>query len=86
MFNIYSMNMEIKEFIEKFAEAIDVEDVESLKETTEFKILDEWSSLAALSVIAMIDEEYNVVIKGDDIRRLDTIKDLFDCVISSDKL
>ena len=72
--------MEIKVFIEKFAEAVDVEDVESLNESTEFKMLDKWSSLAALSVIAMVDEEYDIVIKGDDIRQSDTIEDLFNAV------
>ena len=45
-----------------------------------FKDLDEWSSLIALSVIAMVDEEYNITIKGDDIRNSDTIEDLFNAV------
>lgn len=72
--------MEIKDFIEKFAEAVDVENVDSLSESTEFKMLDEWSSLAALSVIAMVDEEYEITIKGDDIRQSDTIGDLFNVV------
>lgn len=72
--------MEIKDFIEKFAEAVDVENADSLSESTEFKMLDEWSSLAALSVIAMVDEEYDITIKGDDIRQSDTIEDLFNVV------
>jgi acyl carrier protein len=36
----------------------------------------------ALSIIAMIDEEYNVVIKGNDIRNAETIEDLFKIVQS----
>jgi len=47
-----------------------------------FKELDEWSSLIALSVIAMVDEEYDVTIKGDDIRNSDTVEDLFNAVKS----
>jgi acyl carrier protein len=39
--------------------------------------LDEWSSLIALSVIAMADEEYDVALKGDDIRNATTVEDLF---------
>ena len=72
--------MEIKDFIEKFAEAVDVEDIDSLNESTEFKMLDEWSSLAALSVIAMVDEEYDITIKGDDIRNSNTVEDLFNAI------
>ena len=48
----------------------------------EFKALDEWSSLVALSIIAMVDEEYDVTIKGDDIRNSKTIEDLFNVVAS----
>ena len=47
---------------------------------TEFKKLEEWSSLMALSVIAMVDEEYGITIQGEDIRNANTIADLFDNV------
>ena len=47
---------------------------------TEFKKLDEWSSLIALSVIAMVDEEYGITIQGEDIRNANTIADLFNNV------
>ena len=67
----------MKEFIEKLAEAIDVENVESLTPETEFRELDEWSSLAALSLIARFDEEYNVTVNGTAIREAETIEDLY---------
>ena len=44
--------MEIKEFIEKFADAIDVENVDELTEETEFRELEEWSSLSVMLLIA----------------------------------
>ena len=44
---------------------------------TEFRELDEWSSLAALSLIAMFDEEYNVTVNGTAIREAETIEDLY---------
>ena len=72
--------MEIKEFIENFAAQFDDTDANEIKAGTVFKDLDEWSSLIALSVIAMVDEEYNITIKGDDIRNSDTIEDLFNAV------
>lgn len=74
--------MELKEFIEHFAEQFDETDVMKFQSGTKFKELDEWSSLLALSVIAMVDEEYDIRIKGDDIRSSETIEDLFNIVIS----
>ncbi len=74
--------MELKEFIVNFAEQLDDTDISELKPETDFKELDEWSSLTALSIIAMVDEEYNVTLKGEDIRTSDTIEDLFNIVKS----
>jgi len=72
--------MEIQGFIENFADQFDDTDVLELKPETVFKELEEWSSLIALSVIAMADEEYEVELKGDDIRNSNTIQDLFEVV------
>ncbi len=72
--------MDIKEFIENFADQFEDTDAAELKPETEFKKLAEWSSLIALSVIAMVDEEYDVAIKGDDIRNSKTIEDLYNDV------
>jgi acyl carrier protein len=74
--------MEIKEFIENFANQFDDTDASVFTADTKFKEVDEWSSLTALSIIAMIDEEYDVTIKGDDIRNSATIQDLFNLVES----
>ena len=48
--------MEIKEFIQNFADQFDDTDASVFYSETKFKELEEWSSLTALSVIAMIDE------------------------------
>lgn len=74
--------MEIKEFVEKFAEQFDETDASAFAPETKFHELDEWSSLIALSIIAMVDDEYDVTLKGDDIRNSNTIQDLFDLVQS----
>ena len=71
--------MEISKFIELFAELFDETDVTVFTAKTEFKKLDEWSSLIALSVIAMVDE-YGITIQGEDIRNANTIADLFNNV------
>lgn len=72
--------MEIKEFIEKFAEIFDDTDVATLSPETKFRELDEWSSLSALALIAMADDEYEIELKGDEIRKANTIQELFDLI------
>ena len=74
--------MEIKGFIESFAEQFDETDASEIKAETIFKDLDEWSSLIALSVIAMVDEEYDVTLNGNDIKGANTVEDLFNLVKS----
>lgn len=72
--------MEINEFVKNFACQFDETDASVFEPTTEFKELDEWSSLIALSLIAMVDEEYDVTLKGEDIKNAKTIEDLFKVV------
>ena len=74
--------MEIKEFIENFVSQFDDTDASEFKPETRFHELDEWSSLIALSIIAMVDEEYDITLKGDDIRNAITIEDLYNTVKS----
>ena len=74
--------MEIREFIEKFSEQFDETPAEQVAIDTKFRELEEWSSLIALSVIAMIDEEYDVTVKGDDVKNSTTIEDLYNVVKS----
>ncbi|WP_293667292.1 acyl carrier protein [uncultured Parabacteroides sp.] len=74
--------MNINDFIRNFAEQFEDTTESEFTATTVFKDLDEWSSLIALSIIAMVDEEYDVLLKGDDIRNAETIDDLFEIVRS----
>ena len=74
--------MEIKDFIQNFADQYDDTDVSVFTAETKFRELDEWSSLIALSIIAMVDDEYGVTLKGDDMRSAQTIGDLFNIVSS----
>lgn len=74
------MNQE--EFVQNFANQFDETDASEISIKTVFKNLDEWSSLLSLSIIAMCDEEYDVKIKGDDIRNANTVEDLFNIVLS----
>lgn len=74
--------MELEKFIADIASQFEDTDPSIFTADTRFKTLDEWSSLTALSLIGIIDEEYDIVLKGDDIRQADTINDLFEIVKS----
>lgn len=71
----------LNEFVALFAEQFDETDTSEIKSDTIFHDLDEYSSLIALSIIAMIDEEFDVTIKGDDMKSSVTVEDLYNKVI-----
>lgn len=66
----------MENFIERFAEAIERED--EIKMEDEFRSYPEWSSIAYLSVIAMMDEEYDVQIEEADFKNLLTVQAVYD--------
>ncbi|MEG0808370.1 MAG: phosphopantetheine-binding protein [Alistipes sp.] len=74
--------MELNTFIENFVAQFDDTDASVFTAETKFHDLDEWSSLLALSIIAMVDEEYDVQLKGDDMRAAQTIEELYAIVKS----
>ena len=74
--------MEIKDFIEHFAEQFDDTEMNEFTPDTVFHELEEYSSLVALSIIAMADEEYGVTLNATDMSSAVTIQDLFNTVQS----
>lgn len=69
--------MEIKNFISKLDVVFETTDISTITPETEFKQLEEWDSMLALSLIAMVDDEYSLKLTGDDIRSSNTIEDLY---------
>lgn len=72
--------MNLDEFIENFAAEFDETPAEAFAPNTEFKKLEEWNSLTALSIISMIDDQYDKTITGADLRGSKTLEDLFNLV------
>jgi len=72
--------MELNNFIDNVASQFEDTDRSYFAADTEFKLLDEWSSLAVLLLISMIDEKYHVIITGDEVMAAETIDDLFNVV------
>ncbi len=72
----------LDEFVQLFAEQFEETEQDLFAPETKFRTLDEWSSLISLSIIAMVDEEFDVALKGVDVGNADTIEDLYNIVIS----
>ncbi len=75
----------LEEFVELFAEQFDDTDASEITASTVFHDLDEWSSLIGLSVIAFIDDEFDVVVKGDELRAAVTVEDVYNLVVEKQK-
>lgn len=70
----------MEEFIKKLAEAIERD--EEIKMEDEFRNYDEWSSLAYLSVVVMMKEDYGVQIEQAEFKKFKTVQDIFDaCMV-----
>jgi acyl carrier protein len=74
--------MTSQNFLEKFRELFEEEDVTQINLDTHFKNINEWNSMVALYLIAMADEEYSITLTGSDIRNSVTVEDLFNLVHS----
>lgn len=74
--------MDINKFIIDFIDQFEELNANTITPQTVFKDLDEWSSLSALSIIAMANEEYGVMLKGEEIRTAVTVEDLFNIIKS----
>ncbi len=72
--------MKIEEFILNFASLFEETDASIFTPETVFHELEEYSSLTALSIIGMIDEEYDVLIGASEMKTSVTIEDLFNKV------
>jgi len=71
--------MDTQKFIDLFAEALDIE-ASDLTVDTEFRTLPEWDSMAYLSIIAMLDEEYEIQIENAEFKTLKTLKDIINYI------
>lgn len=72
----------LDEFVTLCAEQFYDTDASEITATTVFHELDEWSSLIGLSLIGMVAEEFNVGLKGDDVKDSVTIEDLYNRVLA----
>ena len=74
--------MELNEFVANFAEQFDDTDSSEITAETKFHDLDEWSSLVAMSVMALAKTQYGKNITGAEMRECVTVENLFNLIAS----
>ena len=72
----------IKEVLKTDIDLNDDVDVAILTPETAFRKVEGWTSLVALMIITMIDEEYGVVITGDEMKTATSLQELYNLVAS----
>lgn len=68
-----------EEFLANLTDALEIEDRE-IKLEDEFRDYPEWDSLAQLTLIAVLDDEYGVQIEMDDFNGMRTVGELMEGV------
>ena len=69
----------MNDFYKQLAVILDEDEIKPEDVLADFS---EWDSLSVLSVIAMLDANYNINIGGKEIRSFTTVRDLADAVAS----
>lgn len=74
--------MKLEDFIVNFANQFDDTDASEIQADTEYQELEEWSSLTAMSMIAMAKTQYGKTITGREVRSCKTVEELFNLIAS----
>ena len=74
--------MEMKDFVVNFANQFDDTEMDVFAPETEFRSLEEWSSLTGLAVLNMIAKKYDVKITPAELKSVETVEALFNLVQS----
>ena len=74
--------MNINEFIQKLEGEFEDIPKGTLKPETKITDIQGWGSMHALIVIALLDTEYNVTLKGEELRQIQSVQQLYDTVVA----
>jgi acyl carrier protein len=77
--------MEINDLIQKLEAEFENIPPGTLKPETKITEIEGWGSMHALIVIALADTEYGVTIKGDEMRKIESVQQLFDLIAEKQK-
>ncbi|MBX7093289.1 MAG: hypothetical protein K1X56_01085 [Flavobacteriales bacterium] len=72
----------IEVFMSKIEHEIDGMAPGTLKPDIPYREIDSWSSMHSLIIIALMETEYDVAVNGEDLRKCNTVRELYDLVKS----
>jgi len=72
--------MDLTEFIKHFAEQFDDEPLTNFAPETRFRNIEEWDSLHAMMIMAMVNEKYKVKITPEELKNSQTVAEVFEVV------
>lgn len=73
--------MQLSELVQKIAEEFEDTPKEQITATTKLKDLEEWSSMQALIIIALIDNHYDVILTGEEMIDAQTPTDIYNIIL-----
>ena len=71
----------VEEFTVRIEEEFEVLEPGSLKPDTDYHNMEEWDSMHALILIALVDTEFDIRITGNDIKESKTVRDIYQLVL-----
>lgn len=71
-----------QKFLALVKEVLEIED-RDLQLSDNFRDFEEWDSLANLSLIAMLDDEFGVVIDNQKFKQMNTLQEVLDAIKKS---
>ena len=74
--------MELKDFINNFADQFEDTDLEEITAEAKFHDFEEWDSLIALAVLNMTEKKYGKKITFDEMKKCVTVEDLYNVVVA----
>ena len=72
--------MELNDFITNFADQFEDTDPAEITAESKFHDFEEWDSLIALAVLNMTEKKYGKKITFDEMKKCDTVNDLFNLI------
>ena len=67
----------MEEIYEKLAEILEVDEITP---TDKFEDFEEWDSLTTLSIISMLDSDYDVPVSADQVNKFVCVNDLLEYI------
>lgn len=74
--------MNVEEFTRKLEEEFEDLEPGTIHPATNYRDIPEFNSMYALIIIAFIDNEFEVLLTGEELRKAETVQDLYDLVMT----